>query len=97
MSASIAIPGDLMMKLGSGVLEIFESKSEVEIDFTIDELILIREIAHSQAKYGAEFVGLSLKKKIYEALIALMNQESAEDLLSGLNLSGSPDNAQSPN
>ena len=32
------------------------------------ELLILREVCHSLAKFGSELVGFSLKKKIYSAL-----------------------------
>ena len=67
-SAGTAAPLEFMTKIGSALVELHEKQSSgttvglvASLEFTEDELWLIREIAHSNARYNDELVGYNLK------------------------------------
>ena len=65
---SIAVPVSFIEKIGMGVL-VTETEANIDIEFDLGELLMIREACLTTSKYGKEEVGLSIKKKIYKALL----------------------------
>ena len=76
--ASVAIPANLMDKIGQAILDTVDTH-ETQIDLFISELYMLRELCLSYVKYGTEPVGFNLKKKVYKAL--LDKEVSSEDML----------------
>ena len=76
--ASVAIPANLMDKIGQAILDTVDTH-ETHIDLFISELYMLRELCLSYVKYGTEPVGFNLKKKVYKAL--LDKEVSSEDML----------------
>ena len=67
-------PANLLRKIGHClelVLPLPVSTLLTPIDITVGEAWMIREFSKSYAQLGSEKVGLSLKKKSYEAIFAL--------------------------
>lgn len=66
-------PADVLRKIGHGLEAtappLGTPKAEVEI--TVGEAWMIREVAKSYAAMGTEKVGLNLKAKAFEAIFAL--------------------------
>ena len=62
---------DLLLKIGSAVLETEQRKAPVVVELTIEELWIIREVAKSSVVVGNERVGLSLLLKIYGGIRTL--------------------------
>ena len=74
-SAKIMVSKELMLKIGSCVLDVLDNDNTKSlINLTIEDALLLRELAQSSVKYGTEHVGLSLKKKLYEVLDAMYNK-----------------------
>ena len=93
MTARLAVPLDLMDKIGKAVVYTTPENQEKEYAFAIDisELFMIREVASSFIEIGGEPVGLNLKRKICVLLYAKdLEQESRDarldQLLTGINL-----------
>jgi hypothetical protein len=90
-TAGIPAPVDLIDKIGMAVLSTTdpafrENLSDVPV--TATDLYMLREIAKSTIKINGEFVGLELKKKIYELLYEneLSRDKTVEKLLSDVNV-----------
>ena len=66
--ALIAIPANLMEKIGSGIIKV-QTQSTVPIELGESELYMLREICLSYVTINGEPVGYNLKKKIYQALL----------------------------
>ena len=71
MTAGLAVPMELLEKVGKAVVVTTNTKDElkdymIELDFS--ELLMIREIASSYIKVGEEPVGYNLKRKVCEVL-----------------------------
>ena len=94
MTARLAVPLDLMDKVGKAVFYTTTPENQgKEYAFAIDisELFMIREVASSFIKIEGEPVGLNLKRKIYALLYTKdLEQESRDarltQLLTGINL-----------
>ena len=94
MTARLAVPLDLMGKVGKAVFYTTTPENQgKEYAFAIDisELFMIREVASSFIKIEGEPVGLNLKRKIYALLYTKdLEQESRDarltQLLTGINL-----------
>tara|TARA_Y100001951_G_C11064325_1_gene142570 strand:- start:17 stop:490 length:474 start_codon:yes stop_codon:yes gene_type:complete len=70
-SAGIMVPYDLLEKIGYAVLYTTDEANDgedVEIQVSISDLLLFREVAQSFVKIGEEQVGFNLKRKVAEAL-----------------------------
>lgn len=66
---------DFLLKIGSAVLETTASPNKpVIVEFTKDELRVIREVAKSSIMLGAEKVGLNLLVKTYTGLLKMENE-----------------------
>ena len=93
-TARLAVPLDLMSKIGKAVVYTTTPENQgKEYAFAIDisELFMIREVASSFIKIEGEPVGLNLKRKICGLLYAKdLEQESRDarltQLLTGINL-----------
>ena len=94
MTAGLAVPLDLMGKIGKAVLYTTTPENQgKEYAFAIDitELFMIREVASSFVEIEGEPVGLNLKRKICVLLYAKdLEQESRDarlaQLVTGINL-----------
>ena len=70
-TAPLAVPIELIEKIGMGVLYVTDEENEgrnVEISFDASELYMLREITQSYIKVGDEPVGYTIKRKLYKAL-----------------------------
>ena len=70
-SAGIMVPFDLLEKIRYAVLyttDEVNNGEDVEIQVSISDLLLFREVAQSFVKIGEEQVGFNLKRKVAEAL-----------------------------
>ena len=70
-SAHLPAPVDLLDKIGMAVLRITDPDAPAKgttIHLNDSEIYMIREICHSYCKVGREYVGYSLKRKLYLAL-----------------------------
>ena len=70
-TAGLAVPMELMEKVGKAVVYTTQPKNEdkeYEIEFDVSELLMIREIASSYIKVGEEPVGYNLKQKVCNVL-----------------------------
>ena len=78
--------------IGKGLLESFSAEGEnVTVEFSSGDLLTIREIALTPIQYGNANVGVSLKRKMYQALFAvelegLEEEKNLATLLDGLNI-----------
>jgi len=71
MTAALAIPMELMAKVGKAVVYTTHPDNldkDYEVAFDISELLMIREIASSYIKVGEEPVGYNLKRKVCSIL-----------------------------
>ena len=75
-----AAPAELLLKLGSALLELLDTGNVSSIDLDEDDLWLIREITQSGISYNGEQVGINLKKKIYTALHNLYVTEVLDEI-----------------
>ena len=67
MTAALAVPMELMEKVGKAVVYTTHPNNidkEYEVAFDLSELLMIREIASSYIKIGEEPVGYNLKRKV---------------------------------
>ena len=67
MTAALAVPMELMEKVGKAVIYTTHPNNvneEYEVIFDMSELLKIREIASSYIKVGEEPVGYNLKRKV---------------------------------
>ena len=70
-NGGVPAPMELIQKLGKAVLytaDLENRNKEYKLFLEEFELLILREVCHSLAKFGSELVGFSLKKKIYSAL-----------------------------
>tara|TARA_R110000824_G_scaffold59762_2_gene160184 strand:- start:5158 stop:5595 length:438 start_codon:yes stop_codon:yes gene_type:complete len=67
-SGSIAVPVSFIEKIGFGLL-VTETEANIDIEFDLGELLMIREACLTTSKYGKEDVGINIKTKIYKALL----------------------------
>ena len=76
---------DLVSKLGMGILR-SENTGTVEIEFDDHELWHLRDCNDSTDEYNGEKVGISLRKKLYQALLRkqLAEESAFEDLVSDI-------------
>ncbi len=75
-------PGNLLRKLGHGIEATIESGTSAEIEVTVAEAWIMREVSPSYAQVGNERVGLALKHKSYEAIFALEAADGEVELAS---------------
>ena len=82
MTAGLAVPIELMEKVGKGVLYTTEANNlgkEYQFPISISELYMIREVASSFVRVGDEPVGFSLKRKVCDLLYGdLLKKESSD-------------------
>ena len=79
MTAALAVPMELMEKVGKAVVYTTHPNNidkEYEVAFDLSELLMIREIASSYIKIGEEPVGYNLKRKV---CAILYGEELARD------------------
>ena len=95
-NAGLPSPVDLLDKVGMAVLqateEDYDRETLISLPVTPTDLYMLREIAKSSIKLNGNFIGLSLKRKIYKLLY---EEEYKTDLtfkrlLSDVNLEGEP-------
>ena len=79
MAVSVATI-DLLLKLGSALVYLAdEGVEEKEIDVTEEEMWCLREVSQSNAVYFEKSVGLSIKIKVYRALLRLYTDNILAD------------------
>jgi len=83
--ASTAASISLITKIGAALLEAFENEKRDKPDNSTvnleeEELLTLREIAHTGATYDDERVGLNLKIKIHEGLRNIAIESAVGDL-----------------
>ena len=84
MTAGLAVPLDLMDKIGKAVVYTTKQENQgKEYTFAIDisELFMIREVASSFIKIGEEPVGYNLKRKICELLYSDEIEQESRDVM----------------
>ena len=85
-SAGTAAPIELMNIIGAALLDAHEQEMEEstgvvsEVDLSEEFLWVIREIAHSGARYGDESTGYNVKIKIHQALRQIRRDEVTADI-----------------
>jgi len=84
-TASTAASIGLITKIGAALLESFENEKKgksavAPIHLEEDELLILREIAHTGAIYDEERVGLNLKMKVHAGLRSIAIEEIVGDL-----------------
>lgn len=62
---------DLLLKIGSAVLELDRNKTPVTVCFDLNELWMMREVSKSSVVVGGERVGINLLVKVYSAIRSL--------------------------
>jgi len=78
--------------IGKALLEAFsESGKDVTAQLSSSDLLTIREIALTPVQYGNSNVGVSLKRKVYQALFdmeleGIIEAKNLDALLDGLNI-----------
>jgi len=84
-SSKFTVPVALVVRLGLAVLQ-SEDTGTVAIEFVDNELWMLRECCVSTDVYNGDNVGITLRKKIYEALLRkyLDQQQVFEHLVSGI-------------
>jgi len=83
MTAGLAVPLDLMDKIGKAVVYTTKQENQgKEYTFEIDitELFMIREVASSFIKIGDEPVGYNLKRKVCALLYADELEQESRDV-----------------
>jgi len=71
MTAALAVPMELMEKVGKAVIYTTHPNNidkEYEVAFDFSELLMIREVSSSYIKVGEEPVGFNLKRKVCSIL-----------------------------
>ena len=86
--ATTPAPISLITKIGMSLLEAIENENQgkmsvATIDLEEDELLTIREVAHTGAVYDEERVGLNLKVKVHEGLRRIAREKVLGDLPTG--------------
>ena len=84
MTAGLAVPLDLMDKIGKAVVYTTNKENQgKEYTFAVDisELFMIREVASSFIKIGEEPVGYNLKRKVCELLYSDEIEQESRDIL----------------
>jgi len=79
MAVSAASP-ELLLKLGSAIVDLTNNDEVVPIELDENELWLIREVSTSAVVYNGEPVGLNLKRKIYSALRSIYTDEILNEI-----------------
>ena len=59
---------NLLLKIGSAVLELDQQETPVSVCLGLNELWMIREVAKSSAVIGGERVGINLLLKVYRGI-----------------------------
>lgn len=91
-------PVDLLDKVGMAVLEVteedYERGTSVGVSVTATDLYMLRELAKSTLKLNGNFVGLSLKRKIYKLLFEeeYKTDRTFKKLIAEVNLESEPSN-----
>lgn len=79
MERSSIVVKELLLKLGSAFLELFHNQYEMDTNvgvvFTEDELWVMRQAVNIGAAYRGVPLGLELKRKIYEGLVAINSSD----------------------
>tara|TARA_R110000824_G_scaffold397369_1_gene600207 strand:- start:45 stop:572 length:528 start_codon:yes stop_codon:yes gene_type:complete len=88
MTAALAVPMELMAKVGKAVLYTTNPNTlnkDYEVIFDLSELLMIREVASSYIKIGEEPVGYNLKRKVCAVLYAEeLKQDETDELAAHL-------------
>lgn len=72
----IAVPVALLLKISSCVAEALkEEPGKMYLNLSLQEAFLLREVSQSSVVYGKEPVGLSLKKKLHEVILAFCDEK----------------------
>ena len=90
-SAQLPAPVTLLDKIGMAVLDVTDPEHKGEttlIQLNDSEIYMLREICPSYAKVGKEYVGYSLKRKLYLALYSAVYETNkiADTLLATVDL-----------
>ena len=84
-TAVIMCPLSMLMKIGKGILDATATPPiEVNIQFTEDELLIIRELAVTNFKTPSKEYGKELKIKAYKELLAIDQIDSDIALSMGM-------------
>jgi len=84
-TAGTVAPMLLITKIGAALLESFENEQKgkqaaASVHLEEDDLLTLREIAHTGAVYDEERVGLNLKLKVHEGLRRFAIEEIVGDI-----------------
>ena len=69
---------NLLLKIGSAVLETEQQKAPVELQFNLNELWVLRETATSSVVVGGEWVGLNLLLTVYLCIRAFTAESDVQ-------------------
>ena len=92
-TAGIPAPVELLEKIGFAVLQVTDEDEvwdkTISVPVTPTDLYMLRELARSTIKVNGKFLGLELKKKIYQLLYAdeFKVEKNVEKLLADVNIS----------
>lgn len=92
-TAGIPAPVELLEKIGFAVLQVTDEDEvwdkTISVPVTATDLYMLRELARSTIKVNGKFLGLELKKKIYQLLYAdeFKVEKNVEKLLADVNIS----------
>tara|TARA_R110000824_G_scaffold277425_1_gene465643 strand:- start:363 stop:854 length:492 start_codon:yes stop_codon:yes gene_type:complete len=91
-TAGIPAPVELLEKIGFAVLQVTDEDEvwdkTISVPVTSTDLYMLRELARSTIKVNGKFLGLELKKKIYQLLYAdeFKVEKNIEKLLADVNI-----------
>ena len=87
-NSSVITSLELIYKISKACLECEENNiNEIEIDLNVKDIILIREIAQSNAKINNENIGISLKLKIMKEIVNIFHEDFGDIDISSLPVS----------
>lgn len=87
-NSSIITSLELIYKISKACLECEENNiNEIEIDLDVKDIILIREIAQSNAKINNENIGVALKLKIMKEIVNIFHEDFGDIDISSLPVS----------
>lgn len=79
MERAAIVVKELLLRIGSAFVELFPNKNEIDMTtplfFTEDELWVMRQAVNVSATYRGIYLGLELKRKIYEGLVAINSSD----------------------
>ena len=87
-NSSVITSLELIYKISKACLECEENNiNEIEIYLDVKDIILIREIAQSNAKINNENIGISLKLKIMKEIVNIFHEDFGDIDISSLPVS----------